>query len=318
MDSWRRQKGEIHHRQDMQGSRSQNRKPPIASWQPTVPSWEKKFCTLVGSIPWQKLLETKKSMYLYDNVVKWNDSAGEEAFHNAKNRFWAEINNLPCDITLPDPDIYIDEIDWNSEIDPELIRDLEREPKVPDETDKKENVLILGSALLSNQSFSCTGWGDVEEDLAKHNGMAFDHKNENSENLRDHNYSPREGNIEDSGWGQLWDNPCGWDQRDTTYESNNLDYKKVGDWGARDTTQKKIEGGGQNMSRYKTSKFQGDNRQTDCRWRNVRGRQKASFAYERQPENSRQWNSMNYCGQNHNNGFGKGGIPYRWEKQQVL
>ncbi|KAK9289436.1 hypothetical protein L1049_007591 [Liquidambar formosana] len=65
-------------------------------------------------------------------VVKWNDSAGEEAFHNAKNRFWAKINGLPCDLPFPDPDIYIDEIDWNPNIDPELVLDLEREPIDPD------------------------------------------------------------------------------------------------------------------------------------------------------------------------------------------
>ncbi|KAK8994398.1 hypothetical protein V6N11_045490 [Hibiscus sabdariffa] len=38
-----------------------------------------KFCDLVGSVPWRKLLETKRFMNLYDNVVQWKDSAGEEA-----------------------------------------------------------------------------------------------------------------------------------------------------------------------------------------------------------------------------------------------
>ncbi|KAF8395768.1 hypothetical protein HHK36_019719 [Tetracentron sinense] len=60
-------------------------------------------------------------MFLDENVVQWNDSASEEAFHNAKKRFWAEINGLPHDVPLPDPDMYIDEVDWNSEIDPELL-----------------------------------------------------------------------------------------------------------------------------------------------------------------------------------------------------
>ncbi|KAK8619087.1 hypothetical protein V6N13_133054 [Hibiscus sabdariffa] len=146
-NNWRRQEGEIHH-QGIQGTRSYSRTPSLATWQPTVPKWEKKFCVLVGSVPWWKLLEAKRFMYLYDNVVQWNDSACEEAFHNAKNRFWAKINGLPCDIRLPDPDSYIDKIDWDSEIDPELLLDLERVPKVPDEKDKSENGVILGISLV--------------------------------------------------------------------------------------------------------------------------------------------------------------------------
>lgn len=309
MDSWRKQKSEINHRQEMPAARSQNKKPPPGSWQPTVPSWEKKFCTSVGSVPWRKLLETKRSMYLYDNVVKWNDSAVEEAFYNAKNRFWADINNLPCDIALPDPDIYIDEIDWNSKIDPELLQDLEREPKASDKKDKEDHVVDLGSALLLNQSFSCTGWGDAEEDLAKHNDTTFVPKNENSQNLWDHNYCPGEGNIDDFRWGQ-------------PYESKNIDDAKIEDWGARDSTQtqRKRDEAGQNMSRYKTSRYQIDNRQTDREWRNVRGHQKSNLANERAPMNSSQWNSVNYCGQNQSNGFVPDGIPWRWDKvkRQVL
>lgn len=303
MDSWRKQKGEINHRQDMPVTRSQNNKPPPGSWQPTVPSWEKKFCTSVGFIPWRKLLETKSSMYLYDNIVKWNDSAGEEAFHNAKNRFWAAINKLPCDITLPDPDIYIDEVDWNSQIDPELLRDLERESKASGEEDKMESGVILGSAILSNQSFSCTGWGDEEEDIAKHNGEAFDRGNENFENTWG-----KEGNVDDFGWDQ-------------PYESKNLEDRKIEDSGARDSTQtqRKREGAGQNMSRYKTSRFQGDNRRTDRGWRNTRGYQKSNLVSVRAPMNSSQWNSMNYCGHDQNNGFGQDGTPWRWDKvKQVL
>ncbi|KAL5827319.1 hypothetical protein ACOSQ3_019154 [Xanthoceras sorbifolium] len=100
-----------------------------------VPLWEKKFCTLIGRVPWQKIVDTKKFMYGC-NVLDWDDSAGNEAFQNAKKRFWAEINGLPCDISLPDPDIYIDEINWNPDIDPELIRDLASVYFAPDEGEK--------------------------------------------------------------------------------------------------------------------------------------------------------------------------------------
>ncbi|XP_071725080.1 uncharacterized protein [Rutidosis leptorrhynchoides] len=72
-----------------------------------VPAWEKKFCALVGLIPWQKVLDTEINMpYLHKNVDSWEASAAEEAFRNAKNRFWAKENALPCDIPLPDPDKY--------------------------------------------------------------------------------------------------------------------------------------------------------------------------------------------------------------------
>ncbi|GKV27684.1 hypothetical protein SLEP1_g36822 [Rubroshorea leprosula] len=315
MDSRRRQKGSGHHRQDMQWRRTQDRKQPAASWQPTVPVWERNFCTLIGCVPWEKLLELHRSMHLYNNVLKWNDSAGEEAFNNAKTRFWAETNNLPCNITLPDPDMYIDEIDWNSEADPELLLDLEREPKTPDEIDKKENVVILGSALLSNQSFSCTGWGDAEEDLGKHNVVSSENKNGNMENPSDHCCPPRESNNKDSGWGQLCDSSWEWNQRETNNESSNIDNGKVGDWGNKVTSGRKREGGGQYMSRYKTSRFQSNNRETDHGWRNVRRHQESNFAYERAPMNSRQWNSMNDCWRNHNNGFSEGGVPRRYEKK---
>lgn len=138
-----------------------------------MPSWEKQFCRLVGSVSWKKLLDTKSSMYLYSKVVEWNDSAVEEAFNNAKERFWAEINGRKCDIPLPDPNTYIDEIDWNHEVDPELLLDLEQEFVSPN---LKENVLIFGESFLSSQNFLVTdGWGDdFREDCGKANGWGAD------------------------------------------------------------------------------------------------------------------------------------------------
>ena len=91
----------------------------------SVPSWEKKFCFVVGSMPWIRLLEAKKNISKFDNVMKWDDSAGKKAFHDAKRRFWAKFNGFPCNIPLPDPDIYIDKIDWDSKIDPQLLLDVE-------------------------------------------------------------------------------------------------------------------------------------------------------------------------------------------------
>lgn len=100
-----------------------------------VPLWEKKFCTLVGLVSWRKIVDVQmsKSWNVSNIVLDWDDSAGKEAFQNAKKIYWAEINGRHCDISFPSPDIYIDQINWNPDIDPELIKDLEeREFKAED------------------------------------------------------------------------------------------------------------------------------------------------------------------------------------------
>ena len=126
-----------------------------------VPLWEKQFCILVGKIPWGKIVETRKCMYPKDKVVRWDDSASEEAFQNAKKRYWTKINGLPCDVSLPDPDIYIDEIDWDTNIDPELIKDLEGEgPNMNQGNNYKPwgcyNVVDLGA--LNNEAQGLGQW----------------------------------------------------------------------------------------------------------------------------------------------------------------
>ncbi|XVF24232.1 hypothetical protein REPUB_Repub13aG0110000 [Reevesia pubescens] len=115
-----------------------------------VPLWEKKFCTLVGRISWRKVVDAKKFMCYNDNVHNWDDSAGEEAFQNAKKRYWAEINGFSYDISAPDPDAYIDEINWNPYIDPEMIRDLELEYFAPNNGENK-----MARNLLSAPSEGC-------------------------------------------------------------------------------------------------------------------------------------------------------------------
>lgn len=92
--------------------------------------------------------------------MKWDDYAGKEAFDNAKRKFWGDINGLPCDVSLPDPDLHIQQVDWDSTVDPELVLDLEREPAPSDKA--SDEVVILDSSRLLDQSFYCTGWGDAE------------------------------------------------------------------------------------------------------------------------------------------------------------
>ncbi|CAN1128284.1 hypothetical protein LINPERHAP2_LOCUS4540 [Linum perenne] len=123
--------------------RPSRRRPPKSYYDPQlpyqeyandgVPLWEKEFCYDVGAVPWHRVVDSKYFSYCQSQILKWDDSSGEEAFHNAKNRYWALINGLPCDIPQPNPDACIDEIDWNPYIDPELIRELEQEYCAPDE-----------------------------------------------------------------------------------------------------------------------------------------------------------------------------------------
>ncbi|KAL9251857.1 hypothetical protein AKJ16_DCAP20171 [Drosera capensis] len=108
------------------------RDPETVVWQDNVPMWEKKFCYLSG-IAWEKVLGAKKFGHSNSPVLEWDDSAGEEAFCNSKERFWAKINGLPSQTQLPDPDMFIENVDWDPDIDHELVRDLERAYFNPDE-----------------------------------------------------------------------------------------------------------------------------------------------------------------------------------------
>jgi hypothetical protein len=127
----------------------------------SVPLWEKKFCTDACAIPWGKLCETKRLMSLYKSVVEWDDSGALEAFEDAKARFCAEYHGQACDIPLPDPDLYIDIINHDERIDPELVVDLERSRRA---APKRVNVAPDGwdSFIFTDKPVPATGWGDVE------------------------------------------------------------------------------------------------------------------------------------------------------------
>lgn len=97
---------------------------------------------------------------MYDNVMKWDDSAGEEAFSIAKKRFWAQMHGYSCDhLPLPDPDLCIDQIDYDQVIHPELIADLEADPVEEDH----DPVVIFGDALYADHPLPPMGWGDEDE-----------------------------------------------------------------------------------------------------------------------------------------------------------
>lgn len=295
MDGWRDQG--VNCNQEVTRARSNNyKRPPLggnSNWQQSVPSWEKKFCSSVGSVPWKKLLETKKFIHLYDNVIKWNDSAGKEAFQTAKNNFYANIHGLPCDNSLPDPDIYIDKIDWNSEVDPNLILDLDSDSVVPDSDPKDEQVVIFGSSFPpSYQNFSPYGWGDSDDDKKKD-------PNTSPENnaYRDNNGSV--GGVVDHN-NSWW----GWSENVETamYDNNNCFYGEV---------RNEMKDG--NMSRYKTSRFT----RNQTRRNTGNGRRPWKAAYGCVPVNHGGSPAAYGCGPVHQGGA-PGGGGHRWSVKKTI
>ncbi|KAK4285436.1 hypothetical protein QN277_002132 [Acacia crassicarpa] len=189
-----------------------------------VPLWEKKFCTLIGLVPWQKIVDTKNLMSCHTNVLNWNDSAAEEAFQNAKRLYWAKINSLPCDISFPDSDTYIDKIDWNPYLDPELMKDINRAYFCPPDEEESNDVGYKRRKVSANieNSQECDstehdkasenevlGWNQCEPSKHK-NSPSNSEKNAN--NPWEHSVTHENRGSTDNGWeggcAKIW----GWNQ----------------------------------------------------------------------------------------------------------
>ncbi|CAI0461732.1 unnamed protein product [Linum tenue] len=188
-----------------------------------VPVWEKEFCYAVGAVPWHKVVDAKKFSYSQSQILKWDDSAGKEAFHNAKNRYWAVINGLSCDIPPPDPDACIDEINWNPYIDPELIRELEQEYYAPvdDEEMNFGNMKKKTKNMFSDPLEGCSmnpaedvgnrwesqGWGDQWDDNLKESNDSNKDDNNPWEKARHQGDEAVDGS---GGWPVVGDDSWGW------------------------------------------------------------------------------------------------------------
>ncbi|KAL3829763.1 hypothetical protein ACJIZ3_018565 [Penstemon smallii] len=124
-----------------------------------VPLWEINYCNSVR-VPWNKVLATKKYFYCYPSVLSWDDSAGKQAFDNAKQRYWAMTSGYPYDNPLPDPNMFIDEIDWNPCMDPELMEDLDRQFYNPDEEHNVDKLETINkeAQIDKNQTTSENPW----------------------------------------------------------------------------------------------------------------------------------------------------------------
>ncbi|KAL8257366.1 hypothetical protein R6Q59_029407 [Mikania micrantha] len=146
------------------------------NWQQKIPYWEKRFVSSAGSLSWKKFLKTKEFTHLYDNIIKWDDSAAEAAFKIAKHQFYAKFHDLPSDAEPHNPDLYIDTIDWNTQVDHRLMQDLESEFINPDAADLHDPVVIFGDVLPDPyKNFSPYGWGDGDDMIREDpNGINWD------------------------------------------------------------------------------------------------------------------------------------------------
>ena len=247
-----------------------------------MPSWEKKFCATVGPMPWRKLIECKKYMNLHSDVVNWDDSAGKEAFDNAKSRFWAEINSLPCNIPLPDPNMYIDDVDWNSSIDPELLLGLE---KASFEEDARDEVGSLSQSQLQDLPICPTGWEVDEEEkptdplsAAVAGGWGYDLQENKGVDSWEQHFAPVEP-AQEYEWQHCQNDSWGWNQRERyggdLHNSGKGRGGGNGNWGAWDGYNRRRE----NMSWSKTNAHHGN--QMNRGRGNNRGRRRGSFAFDR-------------------------------------
>ncbi|CAH9085312.1 unnamed protein product [Cuscuta epithymum] len=155
----------------------------------SAPSWEIDFFKSVG-IPWNKVVNMKKYISCYDNVAKWDDSASQLTFIDAKKRYWAMINGHHCDNPLADSCKYVDEVDWNAKIDPGLILDLEGQFFNPDEVESSNLDDISG----------CTTSQDTKNTKDGENAWDDSKKVKNVENPWEENHTRTAGSSKSTGW----------------------------------------------------------------------------------------------------------------------
>ncbi|RAL53843.1 hypothetical protein DM860_004314 [Cuscuta australis] len=248
----------------------------------SVPSWEIDFCKSVG-MPWHKVVNMKKYICCFDNVVKWNDSASQLTFGEAKTRYWAKINGLPCDNPLPDPCKYVDEVDWNVYIDPELILDLEW--KIFNSDEAEVNNLDDISEWTTSPDNKNPKDGETDSDRSK-KLKSVNPWEENHTRTRGSSKSPGLISGVNDSWGQ---NPsCGLDNAWSSSwnnESGSAWCTSQKDWGDNKNTS-----WGQNA------------------W-NVRNHNGSQMQNVRSDIDHKVWNMGNYCDAWGNNTARGGGAP---------
>lgn len=194
--------------------------------------WEQKFC-LLGGIPWYKVLAAKKYIYCHENVLKWDDAAAKDSLFDAQERFCSMINSLPYETPLPDPNMYIDKIDWNPEIDPGLMSELDKEYFNPDEAENLTSNEIpdcnnKNKSTLDNpwESHRLENNVDIKDLARSWNTWGDSLESKNAINLwEQHDHNGDEAS-KDNKWGSSVNKQFGWnrgvnDMRESTkYESD--------------------------------------------------------------------------------------------------
>nr|GLL43335.1 hypothetical protein DM860_006252 [Ipomoea trifida] len=159
------------------------RKEIRAVWRPAIPSWEKEFClkATTGLFPtWKKFVEAKKYVHLYDNIMQWDDKEAQESFNRSKTLFYAKkfniLNNLEANLTLPDPDLYIDKIVWDDDDskidDSELMKELG--PAIDEEEIEEINnqtSQLKRSLEIAIEDIKPTGWDVEPEEFMNANNL---------------------------------------------------------------------------------------------------------------------------------------------------
>ncbi|TYG45624.1 hypothetical protein ES288_D11G189500v1 [Gossypium darwinii] len=101
-----------------------------------LPTWEKKFYIEVGAMPCERFVEAKKNLYEND----------KEIYHG-----------FPCENKLPSnvADLYIDNINCNSEIDSELFSEIKS--LTDNENEEKDNTKEIDWFSIPLEEIQATG-----------------------------------------------------------------------------------------------------------------------------------------------------------------
>ncbi|RRT85798.1 hypothetical protein B296_00001099 [Ensete ventricosum] len=73
------------------------------------------------------------------------------------------LHSTMISIPLPDPDMYIDEVDHDAPVDPELVADLEKQPSVPTDVQSVAPGLSDYWDMCGVEAIQPTGWDDEVE-----------------------------------------------------------------------------------------------------------------------------------------------------------
>ncbi|KAK8448015.1 hypothetical protein SEVIR_8G200100v4 [Setaria viridis] len=188
-----------------------------------VPLWEREFCSYVGNISWQRFCENKKYVSIYNNFEHWDDSGAFENFQNAKARFWADYHGQPSDIPLPDPDMYIDEVDHHCTVDPELAADVEKVLLPIDSDYDYSSIPVMGwvntweyNNFTMNQSA-----GNCTEKPAEVHDWGWEPSHGSNATWGGNNESSSKWDNNNSGWCAEPEKPSWGSLSNNQYASNN-------------------------------------------------------------------------------------------------